>query len=154
MIPMQSSKPTKYLPRFSPLCPPDKALNLMTAALIFHFPSFTSIQCTIIPWNPTFIVFTDHLSWVTETFPGVACSDKCYVLSKAQTSKITYSYILFQQHYVLDKLVVKMCLDVVRSDVVDFSLIKTRVFWNAALSARVSGYRYVMSKSSQWCLTT
>jgi len=33
-----------YLPKFSPLCAPDTALNAITSALIFHFSSFTSIR--------------------------------------------------------------------------------------------------------------
>jgi len=70
MIPTRSSKPTEYLPRFSPLCPPDNALNPITAAFIFHFPSFTSIQCAVIPWKPAFVVSADHPSCVTDIFPG------------------------------------------------------------------------------------
>jgi len=72
MIPTRSSNPTAYLPRFSPLCAPDKALNPITAALIFHFPSFTSIQCAVIPRNPAFVVSADHPSAVIDTFPGAA----------------------------------------------------------------------------------
>jgi hypothetical protein len=40
--------------------------------LIFHLPSFTSIQWALIPWNAIFIMFADHPSIVTETFPGAA----------------------------------------------------------------------------------
>ena len=36
------------------------------------FPSFTSIQCALIPWNDILVVSADHPSIVTETFPGAA----------------------------------------------------------------------------------
>ena len=70
-----------YLPRFSPLCAPDKALNLITPAHSFHFPSFTSIQCAVIPRNPIFVMSADQPSCVIETFPGASCSfmNKCVV---------------------------------------------------------------------------
>jgi len=85
IIPTCSSNPTMYLPRLSPLCVPDNALNTITPARIFHFPSFTSIQCAIIPRNDIFIVSADHLSCVTETFPGAAYSDKNkYILRLAK----------------------------------------------------------------------
>src|SRR6266700_2057847 len=77
IIPTRSSNPTAYLPKFSPLCAPDKALNPTTSALIFHFCSFTSIQCAVIPRNPAFVVSADHPSEVIDTFPGAAYSGKC-----------------------------------------------------------------------------
>ena len=85
MIPTRSSNPTVYLPRLSPLWAPDKALNPITAAHIFHFPSFTSIQCAVNPRNDIFIVSADHTSCVTDTIPGAAYSGKNkYVLALAE----------------------------------------------------------------------
>jgi len=72
MIPTWSNNPTVYLPRFSLLWAPDKPLNPITEALIFHLPSFTSIQCALILWNGIFVLSADHPSMVTETFPGAA----------------------------------------------------------------------------------
>jgi len=89
MIPTRSSKPTEYRPRFSPLCAPDNAWNPITSALIVHFPSFTSIQCTVIPWNPIFVVSTDHPSWVMETFPGAASNSYKLILAKMRWHTLT-----------------------------------------------------------------
>ncbi len=74
MIPTRSINPTAYLPKFSPLWTPDKALNPTTSALSFHLLSFTSIQCAVIPRNPVFVVSADHPSMVIDTFPGAAFS--------------------------------------------------------------------------------
>lgn len=79
MIPTWLSNPTAYLPKFSPLCAPDKALNPISLALIFHFPSFTSIQCPNIPRNPCFVLSTVHVSSVIDIFPGAAYSCKLSV---------------------------------------------------------------------------
>jgi len=84
MIPTQSNNPTAYLPRFSPLCAPDNALKLMTSALNFHFFSFTSIQCAIIPRKPIFVVSADHPSAVIKTFPGDAYSG-AYIFKSIET---------------------------------------------------------------------
>src|SRR5271168_3689367 len=81
IIPTRSNNPTAYLPRFSPLCAPDKPLNPITSALNFHFFSFTSIQCTVIPRNPLFVVSADHPSAVMETFPGAAYYVSSLILS-------------------------------------------------------------------------
>jgi hypothetical protein len=40
--------------------------------LMVHFPSFTSIQCAVIPWNPLFVLSADQPSSVIETLPGAA----------------------------------------------------------------------------------
>ena len=83
IIPTRSSNPTVYLPRFSPSCAPDKALNPITEFLIFHFPSFTSIQCAVTPWNPIFVVSADHPSWVMDIFPGAtSCMFKSLVFCR------------------------------------------------------------------------
>ena len=111
LFPTHSSNPTMYLPRFWPSCTSDKALNLITAPLIFHFPSFTSIQCTVTPWNPIFIISADHPSWVMDIFPeatSVSFSSMHFVGKK----KI-YIYFFIQLLYVLHRLVVKMDLNVV-----------------------------------------
>ena len=84
MIPTRSNNPTAYLPRFSPLWVPDNALKPMTSALNFHFFSFTSIQCAVIPRNPIFIVSADHPSAVIETFPGDAYSG-AYIFKSIET---------------------------------------------------------------------
>ena len=63
-----------YLPNFSPVCTPDKALNPITSALIFHSFPFTSIQWAVIPRNPIFVVSADHASTVINTFPGATYS--------------------------------------------------------------------------------
>ena len=61
---------------------------------IFHFPSFTSIQCTVMPWNPIFVVSADHPSAVMDILPS-AVYNKCWVPS--QTNKIngTNFYLFF-----------------------------------------------------------
>ena len=74
IIPTRSSNPTAYLPRFSPLWAPDKALNPITSDLIFHLFPFTSIQWAVIPRNAIFVVSADHPSAVIDTFPGAAYS--------------------------------------------------------------------------------
>jgi hypothetical protein len=74
IMPTRSSVPTAYLPKFSPVCAPDNALNPITAALIFHLPPLTSIQCAVIPWNPTLVVSADQASEVIDTLPGAACT--------------------------------------------------------------------------------
>jgi hypothetical protein len=49
------------------------ALNPTTSDRIFHFASFTSIQCAVIPKKAAFVVSADHPSAVLEIFPGAAC---------------------------------------------------------------------------------
>lgn len=59
-IPTWSHKPTKYCPRFQPLWSPEMDMKPTTSDHKFHFPSFTSIQCTVIPSNDTFVVSAVH----------------------------------------------------------------------------------------------
>ena len=103
IIPTHSSNPTIYLPIFWPSCAPDKALNPITAPLIF--PSFTSIQCTVTPQNAIFVISADHPSWVMDIFPeatSVSFSSMHFVEKKR-----TCIYFFFQLLHVLHKLVVK-----------------------------------------------
>jgi hypothetical protein len=72
MIPTRSHMPMKWRPRFAPLCSPEMLRNPITSDLNSHFPSLTSIQCPVTPRNPAFVVATDQLSAVVETFPGAA----------------------------------------------------------------------------------
>ena len=74
IIPTRSSNPTTYLPKFSLVCAPDKALNPITSDLNFYSCPITSIQWAVIPRNPIFVVSADHASAVIETFPGAAYS--------------------------------------------------------------------------------
>jgi len=74
IMPTQSRNPTAYLLRFSLLWSSNKALNLITLALIFHTFSFMSIHWAVIPRNPIFIMSADHSSPVIEIFSGTVYS--------------------------------------------------------------------------------
>ena len=50
-----SQRPTKYFPRFSPLCSPEIGWNPTTSAHNFHLSSLTSIQWAVIPRNAPFL---------------------------------------------------------------------------------------------------
>ncbi len=112
MIPTRSSKPTAYLPRFSLLWLPANALNPMTSVLILHFPSLTSIQCAVIPWNVALVVSADHPSKVTDTLPGAFCSNAVSTI-QSMNRRTSYSYLLFQWVYMFDKPIVEMDFDVI-----------------------------------------
>ena len=100
MIPTWSSNPTVYLPRLFPLWAPDKALNPITTAHIFYFPSFTSIQCAVNPRNNIFIVSANHISCITDTIPGATSSGKNkYVLALAEWNGLPL-YLLFAPSFV------------------------------------------------------
>ena len=68
IIPTQSSNPTMYLPKFSPVCAPDKALNPITSDLYFHSCPFTSIQWAVIPRNPIFVMSADMHPQLLKSF--------------------------------------------------------------------------------------
>ena len=114
MIPMRSSNPTTYLPKFSPLWAPDKALKPITSAFNFHFASFTSIQCAVMPRNPVFVISADHPSAVTDTFPGAA-----YVSSKLpsifERRWLAYWYRVLQLPDMLHEFVMKLEFHIVRT---------------------------------------
>ena len=56
IIPTRSQSPTKYRPKFPPLCSPEIGWKPTTSERNFHFVSFTSIQCAIIPRNDPFVL--------------------------------------------------------------------------------------------------
>ena len=103
MIPTWSSNPTAYLPRFSPLCVPDKPLNPITATFNFHFPLTTWVQWAVIPKNPIFIVSTNHPSAVTDTFPGASYLSKCEVYFNC-ASQMHCEGILSHYKYLADQM--------------------------------------------------
>ena len=74
VIPMQSQRPTKYFPRFSPLYSPEIGWNPTTSAHNFHLPSLTLIQWAVIPRNTLFVLSAVHPSLVVAIFPGAACN--------------------------------------------------------------------------------
>ena len=128
MIPTRSSNPTVYLPKFSPLWVPDKALKPITSAFNFHFASFTSIQCAVMPRNPVFVVSADHPSAVTDTFPGAAYVSSKYfqflrdsnslTIIASSTLPICFTNLLWSWTFT--------SYELGRSAVVDFGLIETR----------------------------
>jgi hypothetical protein len=69
-IPTRSHKPTKYRPRFQPLCSPDTPWNPTTSERKLHFPFFTSIQWAVIPRNDAFVLSAVQPSAVDDTLPG------------------------------------------------------------------------------------
>lgn len=74
IIPTRLHTPTKYRPRFPPLCSPDTGRNPITSDLNLHLPLFTSIQWAVTPRNDAFVVSTDQQSAVVKTKPGAAWS--------------------------------------------------------------------------------
>ena len=116
IIPTRSNNPTAYLPRFSPLCAPDIALNPIISLRIFHFPSFTSIQWAVIPRNPIFVVSADHPSAVIDTLPGANYADVAELL-------VSVIYLVFNAYCdsllhtldMCDKLVMKVNFNIVRT---------------------------------------
>ena len=114
MIPTWSSNPTMYLPKFSPLWAPDKALKPITSAFNFHFTSFTSIQCAVMLRNPVFVVSADHPSAVMDTFPGAAyVSSKLPSIFKRQW--LAYWYRVLQLPDMLHEFVMKLEFHIVRT---------------------------------------
>jgi len=73
-IPTRSHNPTKYRPRFQPLCSPETPLNPTTSERIVHLLSLTSIQCAVIPRNEPLVLSAVHPSAVEEILPGAFCS--------------------------------------------------------------------------------
>jgi hypothetical protein len=85
----------------------------MTSDLNTHFPSFTSIQCPVTPRNPAFVVPTDQLSAVVETFPGAAWNNHVSLLCSSMRKSVPHFDITFQLFQPSDKLVVEVCFDIV-----------------------------------------
>ena len=137
IIPTRSSNPMAYLPKFSLVCAPDNALNIITSDLNFHTLSFTSIQWAVIPRKPIFVMSADHASAVIETFPSAAYSSYKWWVIDIQVPLLTIiscftCCICFENSlwiYIFTSYAVG------RSAVVDLGLIETRLLRNAALSA-------------------
>ena len=75
IIPMWSQSPMKYHPKFPLLCSPEISWKPMTSEHNFHFMSFTSIQCAIIPRNDPFVLSAVHPSDVVEILLGASCKN-------------------------------------------------------------------------------
>src|SRR5882672_5508823 len=94
-IPTRSHSPIKYLPKFALLCSPKTPLKPTTSECNDHFPSFTSIQCTVIPKNNTFVLLAVHLSAVEEVLPGAFWVAQVSAIDSI-TLVVTYRDIHFQ----------------------------------------------------------
>ena len=69
-IPTWSHNPTKYHPRFQPLCSPEIPWNLTTFECKLHFPLITSIQWAVIPRYNTFVLLAVQPSAVDDILSG------------------------------------------------------------------------------------
>jgi len=74
IIPTWSQRPTKYFPRFSPLCSSEIGWNPTTSACNFHLSSLTLIQWVVMPRNPPLVLSAVHPSLIVAIFPGAACN--------------------------------------------------------------------------------
>src|SRR5277367_5326132 len=137
MIPTRSQMPTKYLPRFAPLCSPDNPLKAMTSALNFHLSSSTSIQCAVTPKNDALVVSADQQSAVVEIRPGAFYSGKfqrhmmfdCILLTKI----LSFRFFRCAENLLWMYTFTSCMLG--RSLSVDLGHIATRQFRNAVLLA-------------------
>lgn len=145
--------PTKYCPRFPPLCSPDTGRNPITSDLNLHLPSFTSIQWAVTPRNDAFVVSTDQQSAVVETKPGAAWSIwkvSLYVFNETFFDFTSISVLVSSSHWTnllcrwfkILWVVGKLCL-------VLFGLMATKQLRNAILFATASDYR---SERQTWVI--
>ncbi len=68
--PTWSHKPTKYCPRFQPLCSPKIPWNPTTSECKLYFLLSTSIQCAVIPRYDTLLLSAVQPSAVNDILPG------------------------------------------------------------------------------------
>ena len=103
IIPTRSQRPTKYRPKFPPLCSPDIGWKPITSERSFHFSSLTSIQWAVIPRNDPFVLSAVQPSDVSEIFPGASCQTQPEFVSHTLIPLASYSPIFLSSKVSTDQ---------------------------------------------------